>query len=126
MQVCRFYYLLAYGRVISPEVSFEILQILSDPGIHHKFVNVLERRAPLARLFRKSGTWKIWHSDSVLVWGPVWRRYILASMVESEKGEEVLRNLVPVVEQILHPPPNNTSWPGGSLPDQDAVDKGGN
>ena len=102
LQVCRFYYLLAYGRIISPEASREMLEILSDPGLHHKFVGVLEERAPLARLFRKSGTWRIWHSDSVLVWDPVWRRYILAAMVECNEGEQILRDLVPVVEQILH------------------------
>jgi len=104
LQICRFYYLLVYGRIISPEVSREILEILSDPGLHHKFVRVLEERAPLARLFRKSGTWRTWHSDSVLVWGPVWRRYILAGMVEDEQGEQILRELVAVAEEILHPP----------------------
>ena len=101
LQICRLYYLLAYGKIISPEVSSEMLQILSDPGLHHKFVYALERRAPRARLFRKSGTWKVWHSDSVLVWGPVWRRYILVAMVEYEKGEALLRELVPVIDDLL-------------------------
>ncbi len=100
-QVCRFYYLLATGKIISPQRSREMLNILSDPGLHHKFVHSLEKRAPRARLFRKSGTWKTWHSDSVLVWGEVWRRYILASMVESHEGEQILRDLVPAVEQVL-------------------------
>lgn len=104
-QVCRFYYLLATGRVISPERSHQILSDLADPGLHHKFVSVLERRAPRARLFRKSGTWKQWHSDSVLVWGVEWRRYILVAMVESEHGEQILRDLVPVVEGCLRPAP---------------------
>jgi len=102
-QVCRFYYLLATGRLISPQRSHEMLDILSDPGLHHKFVHTLEKRAPRARLFRKSGTWKIWHSDSVLVWGENWRRYILASMVESYAGEQILRELVPAVEEVLLP-----------------------
>ena len=103
-QVCRFYYMLAYGRIINPERSGQILAILSKPGIHHKFVSVLQKRAPLAELFRKSGTWKTWHSDSVLVWGTVWRRYILVAMVESEEGDQILKDLVPVVEKILNPP----------------------
>lgn len=102
-QVCRFYYFLSAGRIINPKRSQEMLQILSDPGLHHKFVNVLEKSVPSSRLFRKSGTWKQWHSDSVLVWGKIWRRYILVSMVESSKGERILRDLVPVVEKILHP-----------------------
>jgi len=103
-QVCRFYYMLAYGRIINPERSRQMLEILSKPGIHHKFVSVLEKRAPLAQIFRKSGTWKTWHSDSVLVWGTVWRRYILVGMVEYEQGGQILKDLVPVVEEILNPP----------------------
>ena len=102
-QVCRFYYLLATGRVISAERSRQILGDLADPGLHHKFVGVVEKRAPRARLFRKSGTWQIWHSDSILVWGGSWRRYILAAMVESEQGNRIVEGLVPVVEEALRP-----------------------
>ena len=80
-----------------------MLEILSNPGIHHKFVNILERRVPRIYLFRKSGTWKVWHADSVLVWGPEWRRYILVGMVEDPQGEQILRNLVIAVEEVLHP-----------------------
>ena len=102
-QVCRFYYLLATGRVIGPERSRQILGDLADPGLNHKFVRAVEQRAPRARLFRKSGTWKIWHSDSILVWGERWRRYILVAMVESEQGDRVIGQLVPVVEEALRP-----------------------
>ena len=31
-QLCRFYYLLAYGRLISPERSRQMLKILAFPG----------------------------------------------------------------------------------------------
>ncbi len=102
-QVCRFYYLLATGRVISPERSRQMLGDLADPGLHHKFVSVVEKQAPRARLYRKSGTWRIWHSDSILVWSPGWRRYILVAMTESENGERILREIVPVVEEALRP-----------------------
>ncbi len=102
-QVCRFYYLVATGRVLSPERSRQILADLGDPGLHHKFVGVVEKRAPRARLFRKSGSWRVWHSDSILVWGPTWRRYILVAMVESPQGDEVIRGLVPVAESLLRP-----------------------
>ena len=102
-QVCRFYYLLATGRVISVERSRQMLGDLAQPGLHHKFVGAVEKRAPRARLFRKSGTWKIWHSDSILVWGRAWRRYILVAMVESELGDEILEQLVPVAEGALRP-----------------------
>jgi beta-lactamase class A len=102
-QVCRFYYELAMGTLINAERSEQMLADLADPGIHHKFVAELERRAPLARLFRKSGSWRNWHADSVLVRGPNWRNYILVALVESPKGETILRQLVPAVEELLHP-----------------------
>ena len=57
-QVCRFFYLLATGRLISPERSEAMLSDLADPRLHHKFVSQIDERAPNARMFRKSGTWK--------------------------------------------------------------------
>lgn len=60
-------------------------------------------KVPLDRLYRKSGEWGVWHSDSVLVWNSDWRRYILAALVKDERGEDVLKGLVPVVEGILNP-----------------------
>jgi beta-lactamase class A len=102
-QVSRFYYLVAEGRLVSRERSAQMLEVLSNPGISHKFVNALARIAPGAKLFRKSGTWRNWHSDSVLVWGPDWRRYIVVCLVEDENGERIIRNLIPAVESVLKP-----------------------
>ncbi len=100
-QVCRFYYLLAMGKLVSRERSTQMLSMLADPELHHKFVNSLDHLAPKAKLYRKSGTWRNWHSDSILVWGPVWRRYILVALIEDPKGETILRELVPTVENVL-------------------------
>jgi len=100
-QVCRFYYQLATGSLINPDASRDMLEMLAEPGIRHKFVKSLHERAPAAELYRKSGTWKNWHADSVLVWGPVWRRYILVALVESSNGEEILRDLVSLAENAL-------------------------
>ncbi|MEX1310687.1 MAG: serine hydrolase [Candidatus Sulfomarinibacteraceae bacterium] len=121
-QACRFYYLLVTGRIISPERSRQMLDDLSHPGLHHKFVSVLEKRAPMARLFRKSGSWKNWHSDSILVWGPTWRRYILVAMVESPNGETIMRQLVPVVEELLHPVPAPEASPTAAPVVETAID----
>jgi beta-lactamase class A len=100
-QVCRLYYLVATGRAINPERSRQILNDLADPGLHHKFVGSLDKRAPRAKLFRKSGTWRDWHSDSVLVWGNEWRRYILVGMVENPNGSAIIKDLVPLAEHVL-------------------------
>lgn len=101
-QVSRFYYLLASGRLVNTERSKQMLDILEDPALHHKFVNTLDKIAPNARLFRKSGTWKNYHSDSILVWGAPSRRYILVALIEDPEGEQIMRKLVVPVEQVLN------------------------
>lgn len=107
-QVCRFYYLLAMGRLVSRERSTQMLEMLKDPALHHKFVSTYDRIVPDAVLYRKSGTWRTYHADSVLVWGPVWRRYILVALVDDKDGEQILRNLIPAVEEILRAQPPAT------------------
>jgi beta-lactamase class A len=102
-QVCRFYYLLAYGRLINPGRSRQMLKILAFPDLHDKFVSMLEGAVPPNYLFRKSGEFGIWYSDSILVWDKTWRRYILVAMVEHRQGEQILRQMVPLVEHILRP-----------------------
>ncbi len=102
-QVARFYYLLATGRLVSPERSRQMLQDLSEPALNHKFVAALRLRAPAARLYRKSGTWRDWHSDSILVRGQQWRNYILVALVQSPNGEKIVNTIVPIVEGIIEP-----------------------
>ena len=101
-QVCRFYYLLANGKLVSTNRSKQMLAIMEDPALHHKFVNTLDQIAPEARLFRKSGSWRNFHSDSILVWGKdPKRRYILVALVEDVSGEKIIRNLVKPIEKAL-------------------------
>ncbi len=100
-QVCRYYYLLAMGKLVNRHRSRQMLECLVEPQIEHKFVSVLRKIVPGARLFRKSGTWKIWHSDSVLVWGPKWRRYVAVALIEDPNGEKIIRELIPVIEEVL-------------------------
>jgi len=108
-QVCRFYYLLANGRLVNENRSEQMLKIMEDPELHHKFVNTLDEIAPEARLFRKSGSWKTYHSDSVLVWGKdPNRRYVLVALVDDPSGEQIIRKLVISVEQVLQRHPRIT------------------
>ena len=102
-QVCRYYYLLAFGQLVNYERSKQMLSYLGDPMLHHKFVNTLDQVAPRAQVFRKSGSWRNYHSDSALVWGPTWRRYILVALVEDEDGEKIMRELIMEVDKKLKP-----------------------
>lgn len=99
-QVCSFYYQLAMGNLINEKRSADMLKIMEDPKLHHKFVNTLDRIAPDARLFRKSGSWKNYHSDSVLVWGPN-RKYILVALIDNDYGEQIIRDLVVPLEKVM-------------------------
>jgi beta-lactamase class A len=100
-QVCRFYYLLANGQLVSPERSAQMLALLANTAMGHKFAYHLKETASLDHVFRKSGTWKDWHSDSALVWQSDGRRYILAALVDDARGEQILRDLLPAAEEVL-------------------------
>lgn len=101
-QVCRFYYNLVYGQLINKERSIDMLEILNNPGINHKFVYSLSKKVPNTSIFRKSGSWKNWHSDSVLVWDKD-KKFILVALVQDSNGEQLLRNLVaPIEDNILN------------------------
>jgi beta-lactamase class A len=79
-----------------------MLDIMGNPDLHHKFVNTLEKISPNALLFRKSGSWKTYHSDSILVWGDnPDRRYILVGLIDDPNGEQIIRNLAKSAENIL-------------------------
>jgi len=99
-QVCRFYYMLINGQLVSHERSAQMLEIMQDPELHHKFVNSIEKVAPNARLFRKSGTWHDYHADSILVWGKD-RKYILVALAEAPDGEKILRDLALKIDNTL-------------------------
>ena len=64
-----------------------------NPELHHKFVSVLDRVAPEAKVYRKSGTWENWHTDSALVWDKD-RKYIVVALAEDAAGESMLRELM--------------------------------
>mgnify|MGYP001791280028 CR=1 FL=1 len=99
-QVCSFYYQLAMGNLVSTQRSKEMLDIMKDPALHHKFVNVLDQIAPEATVYRKSGSWKNYHSDSAMVWGPN-RRYIIVALIEDGLGEQIMRKLVRPLDALL-------------------------
>ncbi|ULC60805.1 class A beta-lactamase-related serine hydrolase [Flaviramulus sp. BrNp1-15] len=101
-QVCRYYYLLAHGKLVNQKRSKQMLDIMGNPDLHHKFVSTLDKIAPNAHLFRKSGSWQTYHSDSILVWGnDPNRRYILVALIDDSNGEQIIRDLVKPIEKAL-------------------------
>lgn len=99
-QVCRFYYLMAQEQLVTPARSVQMKSIMANSGLHHKFVNTLDRIAPQATVYRKSGSWSSYHSDSVMVMGPD-RQYILTALIDDKGGEVICRELIMAIEKVL-------------------------
>lgn len=101
LQAARFYYLLETGQLVSPELSAQMKEMLSDPQIHHKFVKGLENR-PGSKIFRKSGTWRHWHADSALVEANGFK-YIVVAMAEDARGGKWLADMITPLHDLIVP-----------------------
>jgi beta-lactamase class A len=99
LQAARFFLLLEQGRLVSPEYSAEIKEILSKPGLHHKFVKGLEDR-PGYEIYRKSGTWSKWHADAALI-ERGGKKYIAVALMEDPHGGEIFPKLIQKMDSLI-------------------------
>ncbi len=102
MQVARFYYLLETGNLVSPKASQQMKSILEDSQLNHKFLRVLKRINPGARTFRKSGSWRNFHSDSVLVQKGR-RGYIAVALSDDSEGDIWLAQIIEAFDGLIFP-----------------------
>lgn len=102
VQAARFYYMLEKNQLVSPALTLDMKEILSNPGVAHKFVKGLKEIHPQAEIYRKSGTWKQWHSDSVMVEHDG-HRYIAVALAESPQGGQWLSDLIVAMDEIVCP-----------------------
>ena len=102
LQVARFYYLLETGQLVSPELSRLMKSILAEPAHEHKFVKGLREARPDSEIYRKSGTWGPYHSDSAIV-EHHGRRYIAVALAKSAQGERWLQKLIVELDEIICP-----------------------
>ena len=100
LQVARFYYLLQTGQLVSPGYSQEMKAILADPAIKHKFVKGMASKHPDSRIYRKSGTWKQYHSDSAII-EHNGRRYIAVALAKSSLGGQWLCELIVAMDDLI-------------------------
>ncbi len=99
LQVARFFLMLEQGRLVNRAYSAEIKEILSKPGIHHKFVKGLELK-PDHEIYRKSGTWYDWHSDAALV-EHAGKKYIAVALMKDARGGEILPRLIQKMDSLV-------------------------
>lgn len=100
MQVARFYYLLETGNLVTPEHSMMMKDIMSHTELGHKFVAALRKIRPDAHLFRKSGSWGTFHSDSVLV-ERRGRSYIAVALSNDSQGYRWLERIIVALDGII-------------------------
>ncbi|MCU0248102.1 MAG: class A beta-lactamase-related serine hydrolase [Bryobacter sp.] len=99
LQSARFFTLLAQGELAGPELCQELKAALARPGINHKFVKGLAH-VPGAVIYRKSGTWRNWHSDAALVeFGG--KRYVAVALTEDPNGGKILERLIGGLHEII-------------------------
>ena len=98
-EVARFYYLLATKRLVSPESSKLMIEILSEPAIKHKFVAGLKQFTD-ADILRKSGTWRTYHSDSAIV-SRDGRRYIVVALANDPQGGKWMEQIALMADRIV-------------------------
>jgi beta-lactamase class A len=66
MQATRLYFGMMTGTIIDKKYLPKLEKIFGNPAIRHKFVKGLQGRKDV-EIFRKSGTWRDYHSDSAVV-----------------------------------------------------------
>ncbi len=99
LQVARFFMLLEQGALVDAQSSAEIKEILSKPGINHKFVKGLENM-PGCEIYRKSGTWYNWHSDAALV-EHNGKKYIAVALMQDPHGGEIFPKLIVKMDELI-------------------------
>ena len=97
-QAARFYYKLHTETLVSPKQSRMMLDVLSRPGISHKFVKGLQAYPDL-EIFRKSGTWKTYHADSALV-RTEGLAYIIVALANNADGAAWLEQLAAPLHEL--------------------------
>ena len=100
VQAARVYYLLANGQLLGPALSEKMLEVLSRPAINHKLVKGLKASYPESKIYRKSGTWRQFHSDSAMI-EDKGHRYIIVGLVDHPDGGQWLVKLATPLMQLL-------------------------
>jgi beta-lactamase class A len=107
MQVARLFQLLEGGFLLDAEHSARMKTVLSNPGIHHKFVKGLESR-PGATIYRKSGTWQQFHADGALVESDG-HKLVLVGLAEDPRGGDWLAGMAAPLHDLVVGQPRGAS-----------------
>jgi len=101
IQAARFYYLLEREELAHPRYCRAMKSILANSSINHKFVKGMKQHRPNAKIYRKSGTWRNYHSDSALIEREDGRTYIAVALAQANNGEQLLQKIIVRLDQII-------------------------
>lgn len=104
MQIARFFYLLEVGKLVTPQASREMKQILERKGDGTRFVKGFRQVQPDAKIHRKGGTWRNFHADAALVVRPDGATFIAAGLSESEHGRAWLTKIAIAMDGLIESP----------------------
>jgi beta-lactamase class A len=99
-QVARFYWLLDEGRLVSEPFASLMKETLARSALRHKFVKGLESR-PGVEIYRKSGTWRDFHSDGALVESHGHKLIIVGLAHHKDGGEWLVRLAAPMHDLVV-------------------------
>jgi beta-lactamase class A len=105
MQVARFYYLLQTGRLVSPQASREMKEILLHSASDHKFLRGIRAIRPDAIVYRKAGTWGHAHADGALIERRDGGTYIAVGLAEDPMGGEWLKQIIIAMDRLIDDQP---------------------
>jgi len=100
IQVARFYYLLNTEQLVTPEHSRMMKDVMSGEHIDHKFVKGLRAKIPHFSLFRKSGSWRTFHSDSALI-EHHGKSYIAVALSNHPNGSDWMGRIIVALDDII-------------------------
>jgi beta-lactamase class A len=101
MQAARFYYLLSQGKLVSPYYSRRMLEVLGETEIETKFMKGLLRVDSDPAIFRKSGSWGTYNSDSAIIHRDDGRSYIAVALSDDRAGAQWLERLIVEMDGII-------------------------
>ncbi|MFH1723691.1 MAG: serine hydrolase [Elusimicrobiota bacterium] len=100
-QTARWFVLLDKGLLADPVGSRRMMGVMSPPQKRHKFVKGLKPLGDVRILARKSGTWRTYHSDSILVEHESGVRYVAVGMLDHPRGGRILVDLIRIVDRLM-------------------------
>jgi beta-lactamase class A len=101
MQVARFYYMLSRGKLVSPYYSRRMLDVLGHTEIETKFAKGILSVDPEPTIFRKSGSWGTFNSDSAIVHRDDGKSYIAVALSDDRAGADWLARLIVELDHII-------------------------